>query len=126
MIQWLCMKKNFAVCIVFIFSFLFIPESVFALGVTPFGGRITAVRTPPTVQCGTSIESPFMINPVIGAPGPWSTFPGRVNAGKIVPGAWIMGLMLPAPGACVTTTTPPAPFPTTATNFYGTSANLSF
>jgi hypothetical protein len=118
------MKKFYFVMVIAIFLSLATPNPTFAFGLTPFAGRVTSVRTPPTVQCGTSLESPFMISPIVGIPGPWSALPGQVNAGRIIPQAWIMGLVMPAPGACMTTSVPSVPFPTAATNFYGTSANF--
>lgn len=119
--------KKFSFLMVFVAMGIFlVPNKSFALGLTPFGGRITSVRTPANVQCGTSLESPFMISPVVGMPGPWSAMPGQVNVGRIVPQAWIMGLAMPAPGICMTTSVPSVPFPTATTNFYGTSATLGF
>lgn len=100
---------------------IFIPFFAFAFSAMPFGGRITTVKTPPTVQCGTGISSPFWIVPVTGTAGPWSALPGPVNVGQIVPNAWILGLIMPGTGSCMTTTPPPVLFPTTTTNFYGTS-----
>lgn len=120
------MKKFSFFVVLLSLGFFVVPNISFAFGLTPFGGRITSVRTPPTVQCGTSLESPFMINPIVGMPGPWSALPGQVTVGRIVPQAWIMGLVMPGPGACMTTSVPPAPFPTATTNFYGTSATLGF
>ncbi len=120
------MKKFSFGMVIAIFLSLVTPNVTFAFGLTPFGGRITSVRTPATAQCGTSLESPFMISPVVGMPGPWSTMPGQVNVGRIIPQAWIMGLVMPGPGGCVTTSLPPVPFPTATTNFYGTSATLGF
>lgn len=114
--------KIFSKNILFIFTLYFFPLFLFAMMPVPFGGRITTVKTPPTVECATDITSPFMIAPVMGLPGPWSAFPGQVNIGRIIPNAWILGLIVPGPGTCVLPATPPVPFPTTTTNFYGTSA----
>jgi hypothetical protein len=101
-----------------------IPLSAFAFSTVPFGGRITTIKTPPTVQCGTNINSPFTIMPVRGPAGPWSAMPGQVNIGQIITNAWILGLIVPGTGSCMTTTPPPILFPTTTTNFYGTSASF--
>lgn len=126
MLQLPHMKKlSFLMAVATLFS-LVVPNLTFAFGLTPFGGRITSVRTPATVQCGTSLESPFMITPAVGMPGPWSALPGRVNVGRIVPQAWILGLVTPGPGGCMTTSVPPVLYPTTTTNFYGTSATFGF
>lgn len=123
MIQYLYMTRAFivrtSICIAIIF--LLAPLFLFAQGLRPFGGRVITVKTPPTVQCGTNLASPFMIAPAgASLPGPWSALPGPVNVGQIVPNAWILGLIFPGPGTCVSGT-PPSPFPTTTTNFYGTS-----
>lgn len=116
-------KEN--IFFVVITLFILVPMSAFAFGI-PFGGRITTIKTPPTVQCATNVNSPFMIMPVKGVAGPWSAMPGPVNVGQIVPNAWILGLIFPGTGTCMTTTPPPAPFPTTTTNFYGTSMGGGF
>ncbi len=116
-------KKVFILLVLWLLTFS-TPFLLFAM--TPFGGKIVTIKTPPNVQCGISIASPFNISPIntSSLPGPWSTLPGRVNIGVITPNAWILGMMSTIPGACVTTTTPPVPFPTTVTDFYGTSAGL--
>jgi len=113
-------SKLFLVPLLFVFAT--IPTFVFAFGVQPFGGKITTVHTPATVTCTTNIQSPFMIVPVTGLPGPWSAMFGIVNVGQITPGAWILGLTIPGSGGCVTDSAPPLLFPTTTTNFYGTSS----
>ncbi len=118
------MKKSVFVLIVLgLFRF---SNPLSALAISPFGGKIITTKTPPNVQCGISLVSPFTISPIntSSLPGPWSTLPGRVNIGVITPNAWILGMMSPIPGACMTTSVPPVPFPTTVTDFYGTSAGF--
>lgn len=123
MLQFVHMKTISLSKIIFCLGILIFPFFSFAFtGFQPFGGRITTVKTPPTVTCMTNIQSPFKITPVWGTPGPWSAMPGRVNVGQITPGAWILGLIQAGPGSCVTDSSPPAAYPTTVTNFYGTSS----
>lgn len=113
-------KKESIFFILFILAVI-VPLTTFAFGAVPFGGRITAIKAPPAIQCVTNVNSPFTIMPVRGPVGPWSALPGQVNVGQIVPNAWIIGLIFPTSGSCMTTTNPPAFFPTTTTHFYGTS-----
>ena len=101
------------------------PFSTFAFGLQPFGGRIVSVHVPPTVTCLTNVQSsPFMITPVRGPSGPWSAMFGLVNVGQITPSAWILGFIQAGSGSCVTDSSPPVSYPTTVTNFYGTSAAI--
>lgn len=115
------MKALSFIKIFVLLAIISLPLSSFALVSIPFGGRITSVRTPPIVQCGSNAMSPFMITPSYGVPGPWSAIPGPINVGQIVPGAWILGLQTTIPGTCFTTTMPPMYYYTNTTNFYGTS-----
>lgn len=115
-------NQKIGVCIVSL-GILCTPLFSFAIGLLPFGGRVVSVKTPPTAQCGISMTSPFIIIPSAGSAGPWSTLPGPVNVGQITPNAWILGLILPGTGLCVEGMSS-TPFPTTTTNFYGTSISL--
>lgn len=118
--------KVFICLAVFIF-----PLFTFAFGsLQPFGGRITTVKLQPappgiSITCPSNVQSPFMISPVFGPAGPWSAMVGPINVGQITPGAWILGLIQAGPGTCEQLNNPPltpTPYPTTVTDFYGTSA----
>jgi hypothetical protein len=94
--------------------------------ILPFGGRITAIKTPPNVQCPTDPSSPFTIMPAgSSSASPWAVGPGQVSFGRIIPNAWILGLYNLS--SCVMTNPPPAPsspYPVFFSNFYGTSATF--
>lgn len=108
----------FVATLVFMFS-----VNVALAQLLPFGGRITAIKTPPNVQCPTNANSPFIIVPAGASSAyPWAVGPGQVSFGQIVPSAWILGLY--SFSSCIMTNPPPAPsspYPVLFSNFYGTS-----
>lgn len=112
----------------FIFLLVALPVATFAFSTPlPFGGRITVVKTPPNVECtGDPLYSPFEIMPVGGGtqdPGPWSALPGLINVGTIGVTGWIIGMITtPVSTDCTQYDGEEAhPYPTTATDFWGTS-----
>ena len=114
------MKKT----LILLFVLLVLPIFTYALGTrTPFGGRITRVHSPENVVCDPDpTYSPFWIKPVCSAsPGPWSTSKGKVNVGMIGPRAWVLGMYVPVVECTEYNGESANPYPTTRTNFYGTS-----
>lgn len=120
------MKRIIVISAMLYLAYSFFPVFAFDLP-TPFGGRINSVKMPPNVTCpgdfSDNPSSPFYISPVgKSSSGPYSRSVGRINVGKIVSGAWILGFYRPASN-CVQENGPEAnPYPTLETNFYGTSA----
>lgn len=103
------------------------PVALFAfpiLPVRPFGGRVLLAPVP-DVTCPGSMEptSPFTIVPVspFMIPGPFSEVPGPQSIGKVVPGAWILGLYWSTPIPDCTTELPPVPIPVFKAYIQGTN-----
>lgn len=93
-----------------------------------FGGRITNTNTPPNVTCVTDSASPFYIQMAKGSSGgsgPWSALQPPV-VGTVNANAYILGLLAYGTGSCVTDSTPPVAYPTSTTNYYGTSSSPSY
>ncbi len=110
--------------LVLVALFLVLPTFAYAISLgMPFGGRVTVIHTPTNVVCSSDIEaSPFTIMPVgSSSSGPWSKTFGKINIGLIVPSAWILGKYMPAEECMQYNAVEANPYPTSQTNFYGTS-----
>lgn len=111
---------------ILVFAALFLVFPVFTYAVSSvmiFGGRVTVIHTPENVLCSSDIEaSPFTIMPVgTSSSGPWSKTYGKINIGLVVPNAWILGKYTPSEDCTQYNGTEANPYPTSQTNFYGTS-----